>query len=181
MREGYVYSKKMVALCAASMCTTVAIWMVRQNVAHERMERLRKTNDSTNALGQQILSLSAFSNAELTALRAQDEYYQTLVGPESSWSELKEQFGGRWSIEAGNKHETGKSTSQTGILTLKAPNLEDWQTAVDALGSLRLLPGITVVRFEMKARGDYEHRSVEILKVVVESHASRASSETSLQ
>jgi hypothetical protein len=171
----------MAALCAASICTAAAIWLVRETVARERMERLRAINASIESLTQQISSLSAFNDAELGALRSRVENYQTFLGPESTWNELKERFGDRWSIESGARHDTGKSTNQTGILSLKSPNLEDWQTAVDALGSLKRLAGVNVVRFEMRAAGDYEHRSVEILKVVIETHVVRASSGTSLQ
>jgi hypothetical protein len=181
MREGYAFSRKMAALCAASMCTAAAISFVRQNVAHGRIERLRTINDTTNVLTQQILGLSAFSNGELATLHSRVESRETLLGKESTWSELRERIDARWSIETGTRRENGNSTSQTGVLTLKSPKLEDWQTAVDALGSLKLLPGIIIVRFEMRAREDYEHSSVEILKVIVESHTVRASSETSLQ
>jgi hypothetical protein len=168
-------------LCTAVICAAGLMLLTRWYLNLDRTAWLKVTSSSTDALSQQINSLAEFCDANLFALRFRAKTYQSHLGPESTWSELEDRYGKSWSIESGAKHENSESTIQAGILTKISPTVADWQTAVDTLGSLEILPGISVSRFEMRTSGDLEHPSVDIIRIVIEINLHRATSTSAIQ
>ena len=171
----------MAALSVVAICTTGLIGWIRGSLAHERIAWVAAAKGSEEELARQIVTLSAFSDAELAAFRSKAKKYRSHLGPESTWNELGKKVGGAWSIESGAKVENSGSTIERGILVRSSPTVADWQDAVDTVGSLELMPGVTVLRFEMRTSGDLEHRSVDLLKIEVESRIRRAQTDATLQ
>jgi hypothetical protein len=181
MRKKYTCSRRISAVFALAICAVAFVLLVRRSLALDRIAWLAAANSSSDALTRQVTALSDFGDADLVALRSKSNAYQSRLGSEGIWSELEKNYGGSWSIESGAKHENGGSLNQTGILTKISPTVGDWQTAVDTLGTLEHLPGVAIARFEMKTSGDLEHRSVDMLKIVIAINAHRTPSEVTIR
>jgi hypothetical protein len=118
-------------------------------------------------------------DSNVSESRARVEQYRSLLGPDNAWETLTEKFGDSWLIEAGTKRDRGGSSIQTAMMTMRSPTLADWSKAVVSTGTLELLPGVRIAKFEMRTSGNIDHRSVDLLRMKVEIHTRQPSPSSS--
>jgi hypothetical protein len=173
MMRGFAYSQKLLALAGATVGAAFVTALLHHHVFGERIGRRIRAENLEGSLTKQINGMSEFDDSKLDALRAWVGRFRNQLGAEDSWERLVLQFGKDWDAQAGPKDERAGYSFQTGTFLLQSPVPSDWPRIVDAVSAAEQLRGVGIARFEMKASGDREHRTLDLVKIVVEIRASR--------
>ena len=167
MTRGLAYSKGLVILCSAAIAALGAMFGACERLKSTVREHQRRASDNQSNLLVQITAGAEYENDRLEALRNNVHRIRLQVGANNTWDRIVKRFGGRWTVEAGPKKVRYGCSVQDGVFELKSPALADWFEIIDTLGDSEALPGVGVSEFTMKASGDLERRSLDLVRVVV--------------
>ncbi len=169
MIKSATYSKRMAAVCLVGLGAAASISCLSRHITSTRNHQLRSLLVSEGELSRQIAALSEFGDANLASLRSTVVRLRLPVGAKDQSETLVKGFGDSWTHESGGAETKDGISLKTDIFKKLSPEPSDWWKTVETLRSLEEVPGITIVSFEMRTSGDRNHRSVDILRVMVES------------
>jgi len=171
MTRGVAYSRRYAALSLVALGAAFAMAWLHHHVNGEKIEQRRGAAAFEADLGRRIAARSDCDDPSLRGLRARVGRFREELGPEDAWERLVVKFGRGWTAEAGSRDEKDGYTFQAGTLLLLSSAPSDWPAIVEAVGVAEQLPGVGFSGFEMKSSGDTEHRSLDLVKIVVAIHS----------
>jgi hypothetical protein len=174
MIKGITYSKRVAVTCTMVLGAAMLISWLSQKFAAAQDQRLRSTLNLEEQLSRQVAALSEFGDRNLAGLRSYVSHFQLLLGSKDQKETVVRTFGASWARDSGSVEEKEGYSLSTDIYRKVSPALSDWQRTVDILRSLEEVPGVSVTGFEMSTSGDRNQRSVDVLRVKVETRTRRS-------
>lgn len=167
MIRGVAYSKKLSVLCAIGIGAALTTVWIRYQLTSDWLEQMSRAAESEGVLIKQIATMSDYNDSNLRALRLQIGRFRGQLGQEDLWKCLVLQFGKDWTSKVGPKEERTGYSFQIGTFIRVSPSASDWPRIVEVVKAAEHIPGVGIAGFEMKSSGDREHRSVDVVKVVL--------------
>jgi hypothetical protein len=147
---------------------------LKANIAQQR--RLAAVAEAK--LTSEITAKSMYEGESLDALREQVGRSRVQLGDPGTWGRLVRQFGDGWTAESGPTEDRGGYVIRYGTVRLLAPSVTDWPRIVEAVKDSEAMRGVGIAEFEMRASGDRDRRSLDLVRILVAVQSSRTESTT---
>jgi hypothetical protein len=179
MIRGVQYSKPLAAGGAAAViAASMLIWQHHELSANISEQRRRAEVAESN-LESEVAAKSMYESEYLDALRDQMRRSRVQLGDEGTWGRLVRRLGDRWSAEPGQTDEKGGQSTRYGTMRLLSPTVTDWEKIVEAVTNSEETPGVGIAELEMKTSGSRDHRTLDLVRILVAIQTSRTGENSS--
>ncbi len=176
MIRGVHFSRRLAAVAVAAGIAACASAWDRGNLTSSLAEQRRRAADFEGQSASRMDAVKMYSDEKLLALRERVGLSRVRLGGAGTWGRLVRQLGQEWASDPGASEDRGGYSVQFGTFRLLAPATNDWPKIVDAVRESEATPGVRIVELEMKASGDHDRRSLDLVRLLMEVQSSRSGS-----
>jgi hypothetical protein len=176
MIRGIRYSRPLATVVAATFVAACAAAWHREVLVSRIAEQRRQAAALEEQISGPMGAMEMYSDERLRALRKQVGLFRVRLGGAGTWGSLVSRLGQGWTSERGPAEDRGGYSIQLGTFKLLAPSTADWPRIVDAVKASEGIPGVRIVEFEMKASGDLDRRSLDLVRILMEVQSVRGRS-----
>jgi hypothetical protein len=171
--RGIQYSRPLAAASIAAAVALCAMIGLHLELKAGILERRRRASVVEATLLSQINAKSMYGAESLEELRDKVGQFRVQLGSQGTWERLVGQLGEGWTAESGPMDNKGDYSIRFGTFRLISPSVLDWPKIVEAVKESEAIPGVGIAEFEMKASGDRDRRSLDLVRFLVAVQTSR--------
>jgi hypothetical protein len=174
MIRGIRYRRSLAIFGAAAVIAACASYRLRITLNAQIAERRLRASAQEASISRQIAEKIMYDDGRLRELRERVSRFRVTLGGEGTWDSLVRRLGNGWSAESGPMEDRGGYSVQYGTIKLLSHTVSEWPRIVEAVRDTEAMPGVGVAELEMKASGDRERRSLDLVRILVAVQTSRA-------
>ena len=173
MIRGVKFSRRLAAVAAAAAAAAFASAWHREALASDIAVERRRAADLEQQFAGRMGAIEMYSDEKLRALREQVGHSRVRLGEAGTWGRLVSRLGQGWASQPGPAEDRGGYSIQFGTLRLVATATADWPKIVDAVRISEATPGVRILELEMRASGDQDRRSLDLVRILLEVQSCR--------
>jgi hypothetical protein len=167
MNRGVKFSKPLASAAAAAMVAACALSWAQIEKRAEISDQSRRGSARETELSSQIAERSEFDDSSLGRLRKRADQFRGRLGSAGTWERAVNRLGAAWLVASVRQEDRLGCKVQTGTFSLSSTSVGIWPDIVSAVGDLETIPGVGVVKFEMRTSGNVDRRSLDIARIIL--------------